>query len=69
MSIDLEVISNLNNYIISNNISLPKLAKEANLPYHNLWAILNHYNSIKVGDYVSICRALNEPIDFFIPKK
>ena len=69
MNIDIQVISNINNYIISNNISLPKLAKEANLPYHNLWAIINQYSSIKLGDYVSICRALNEPIDFFIPKK
>lgn len=67
MKIDQEVIKKIKQYIITNNISLTKLANEAKITYHNLWVILNQSHSIKLGDYIAICRAVKEPLDFFIP--
>ena len=63
------VINNIKNYIYANDISLSKLAKESGVSYHQIWAILNQSYTIKLGDYVAICRAFKEPIDFFIPKE
>lgn len=66
---DREVIKNINQYIITNDISIKKLADVSKIPYHRLWVILNKNYTVSVGDYVAICRAFEEPIDFFIPKE
>lgn len=68
MSVDKAVLNNIKQYIFDNDISMKKLAKESNIPYHRLWTILNQNSKITVGDYVAICRALFEPLDYFIPK-
>ena len=47
---------------------IQKLAKESNIPYHRLWTIINQNRKITVGDYVAICKALFEPLDYFIPE-
>ena len=68
MEIDQIVIKRIKEYIITNNISISKLATEARIPYHRLWLILNQSYTIKLGDYIAIVRAIKEPFDFFIPK-
>lgn len=68
MDIDRIIIENINQYISANDISPSKLAKESGMSYHKLWLILNKNYSIRVGDYYSICRAVKEPLDFFMPK-
>lgn len=65
---DKEIIENIKQYIIDNDISIKKLAKESKIPYHRLWMIINQNNKITVGDYVAICRAVFEPLEYFIPK-
>ena len=67
MELDQIIIKRIEQYIITNDISLSKLAKESKIPYHRLWAIFNQSNTIKLGDYIAICRAFKEPLDFFIP--
>ena len=66
MDIDTKVIVRIKYYIEKHDISLSKLAKASKISYHNLWVILNQNYSIKLGDYVAICKALNEPLDFFL---
>lgn len=68
-NVDREVIKNINNYIKEYNLSVSKIAKEAGISYHQLWCLLTKRGSIRIGDYVAICRAVREPFDFFIPKK
>lgn len=65
-SYDREVIKKINNYILEYNISIKKLANAANIPYHRLWTILNQSYSIKLSDYVGICKAFNEPVTKFL---
>ena len=67
--IDKEVIENIKRYIESNDISINKLSKEAGIPYHRIWLILNKNYAVKLGDYVAICKAFREPLDFFLPKE
>lgn len=64
-----KIIQNINNYILENNISLSKLAKAAGIKYNSLWVMLNKHKDVTLGNYVAICKALNEPFDFFIPKE
>lgn len=65
---DSKVIANINEYINLNNLSIKKIAEETGIGYHRLWSILGQSNSIKLGDYISICRAFHEPFDMFLPK-
>ena len=65
---DQEVINNIKEYILSNDISVRKLADEAGIAYHRLWSILKQNSSIKLSDYIAICKACHEPLDLFIPK-
>lgn len=67
MTVDKKVLDNIKQYIIDNDISIQKLAKESNIPYHRLWTIVNQNHKITIGDYVAICRACFEPLDRFIP--
>lgn len=68
MGADKKILDNIKQYIIDNDISIKKLAKESKIPYHRLWMIINQNNKITVGDYVAICRAVFEPLEYFIPK-
>lgn len=65
---DRDVIKNINDYIVTNNISISKLADAAHISYHRLWSILVKSYSIKLSDYIAICNAFHEPFDFFLPK-
>lgn len=67
MDIDKKVIENIKNYVEDNDISLNKLSKASGISYHRLWLILNKNYTVKLGDYISICKAFKEPFDFFIP--
>lgn len=69
MDFDREVIKNINNYIKEYNLSVSKIAKEAGISYHRLWCILTKSYSIKLSDYVAICRACCEPFETFFPEK
>ena len=65
---DKNVIDNIGQYIKDNDISLSKLSKATGIAYHSLWTILNQNDTIKLGDYIKICNAFDEPFDFFICK-
>lgn len=69
MDMDKAIIENIKDYIEDNDISINKLSKVSRIPYHRLWLILNKNYTIKLGDYIAICKAFREPFDFFIPKK
>ncbi len=64
-----KIIKNINDYISANNISLTKLAEASGFLYNTLWVILNKNKDITVKDYIAICKALNEPVEYFIPKE
>lgn len=66
---DKEVITNIKEYIKTNNLSVKKIAVASGITYHKLWSILTQSNSIKLSDYIAICSAFNEPFDTFLPKK
>ena len=65
---DREVIRNINQYILDNDLSIKKIANETGISYHRLWSILVKSGSIKLSDYIAICKACCEPIDYFLPK-
>ena len=65
---DNKVIANINAYINKHNLSIRKIAEETGIGYHRLWSILMQSNSIKLGDYIAICKACREPFDMFLPK-
>lgn len=62
------IIENIRRYIEVNDLSEKKIAKEAGIDYNHLWKILNKNKSIRLDDYVAICRAFREPLEKFIPK-
>lgn len=62
------IIDKINEYIEVNGLSVRKIAKEAGLDYNHLWKILKQNKTIKLDDYVAICRACKEPLEKFIPK-
>lgn len=66
--LDKKVVDNIRRYVADNDISIQKLAKESNIPYHRLWTIINQNRKITVGDYDAICKAVFEPLDYFIPE-
>jgi len=61
------IIKRIRDYIEDNDISIPKLSKATNIPYMRLWRILYRQYSIRLCDYIALCKAFNEPLDFFIP--
>lgn len=63
-----QILTRIKDYIATNNLSLPKIAKEAGLDYFKLWALLNRSQTIKLTDYVALCRAFREPLETFIPE-
>ena len=62
------IIDKINEYIEVNGLSVKKIAKEAGLDYNHLWKVLNRNKTIKLEDYVALCRAFREPMEKFIPK-
>lgn len=66
---DREVIKAINNYIYKNDLSIRKIAETSGISYHRLWVILNQGNTIKLSDYVAICKACCEPFDYFLLEK
>lgn len=61
-----QIQTRINDYIKTNNLSLPKIAKESGIDYYKLWSILNRNRDIKLTDYVALCRAFKEPLETFI---
>ena len=59
MTVDKKVLDNIKQYIFDNDISIQKLAKESNIPYHRLWTIINQNRKITVGSLTSTAK---EPI-------
>lgn len=68
ISINEAIIQNIKNYIEANDLSEKKIAKEAGLDYNHLWKILNKNKTIRLDDYVALCRAFRESLEKFIPK-
>lgn len=65
---DAEVLKRIRLYISMNDLDMKKTASEAGMTYIQLWSTLNRNKSIKLCDYVSLCRAFHEPLDTFLPK-
>lgn len=63
------VIDKINSYIYFHDLSLPKIANEAGLSYQNLYQLLHKNQTIKLREYVALCTAFEEPLDYFLPKK
>lgn len=63
-----KIIKNINDYLKKEGISVGELADFSGIKYNSLWKILNKNKTIRLEDYTAICKALNEPLDFFIPK-
>lgn len=59
---------NIKNYIEENGLSLSKISKASGITYNSLWGILHRRQSIRLDDYVALCRAFKEPLEKFIPK-
>lgn len=64
-----KIIKNINNYLKREGISVCELADFSGIKYNSLWNILNRNKTIRLEDYTAICKALNEPLDFFIPNE
>ncbi len=62
-----KIIQNIKLYIDYNNLSLTKIAREAGMTYIRLWSIMNRNQGLKLTDYISLCRAFQEPLERFIP--
>lgn len=63
---DREVSERISNYCRDNDISLRKLAKEAGLTNNQIYFITTHRSTISLDHYVRICKALKEPVDYFL---
>ena len=63
---DIKVIKRINDYIAGNGLSVSKIAKEVGMDYKTLWSLLNRNGSIKLSDYVDLCRAFKEPFEKFL---
>lgn len=63
---DRTALDKIKAYIEDNDLSIPKIAKEAGMTYIQLYCLLNRTQTINLGDYVAICRAFNEPLEKFI---
>ena len=63
---DNKVLNGINDYILTNGLSLRKIAEEAGMGYVQLWSLLKRNRSIKLNDYVALCRAFQEPFEKFL---
>lgn len=63
---DIKVIKRINDYILENELSVSKIAKEMKIEYKALWSLLHRNGSIKLNDYVNICKAFHEPFEKFL---
>lgn len=63
---DAKVKALLTQYIDRNNISLPKLAKAAGIPHSRLYRICYKESRISLEDYVRLCNATGEPLNYFL---
>ena len=64
-----KIIKNINNYLAKEGIPVGELASFSGIKYNSLWNILKRNKNIRIEDYTAICKALNKPMDFFIPKE
>ena len=65
-SFDESVIDKINDYIEINNLSHNKIAKAAGMTYNQLYQLRHKNQCIKLREYVSLCRAFNEPLEKFL---
>lgn len=65
-SFDTAVSGRIASYCRRNNISLRKLAKAAGLTNNQIYFITTSRGRINLEQYVNICNALNEPVDYFL---
>lgn len=63
---DRTVSGRIARYCKDNDISLRKLARAAGLTNNQIYFITTNRGRINLEQYVSICKALNEPIDYFL---
>lgn len=63
---DEKVIDKINDYIEKNNISHKKIAAEAGMTYSQLYQLRHKNQVIKLREYVSLCKAFNEPLEKFL---
>lgn len=63
---DKRVSERIAKYCRDNDISLRKLAREAGLTNNQIYFITTNRSTISLEHYIRICKALKEPIDYFI---
>ena len=60
------VVGRINDYISKNNLSLNKIADATGMTYAQLYQMTRFNQTIKLREYVALCRAFNEPFERFI---
>lgn len=65
-SFDEAVIDRINYYIDDNKLSHKKIASAAGMTYSQLYQLRHKNQTIKLREYVALCRAFNEPFERFI---
>lgn len=63
---DDQVITKIKDYCRINDISLSKLAKEAGLGNNQIYYLSCGKQIMTMEMYVKICKALKEPLDYFL---
>ena len=61
--------SNIKNYLIENGIKQSFVADKADLTVSQMSDICNDNRNIDVVTYWKICKALNQPLDKFLPRE
>jgi transcriptional regulator with XRE-family HTH domain len=61
--------SNIKNYLIENGIKQSFVADKADLTVSQMSDICNDNRNIDVVTYWKICKALNQPLDKFLPSE
>ena len=65
-SFDEAVIDRINSYIVENGLSHRKIAEAAGMTYSQLYQLRHKNQTIKLREYVALCKAFDEPLQRFL---
>lgn len=68
-SFDQAVAKRITDYCKKNNISMVKLAREAGITNNQIYFLTTSRARITLEMYVNICKALKEPITYFLKEE
>lgn len=63
---DQRVIENIKAYCKANDISLTKLAKASGMTGNQIYYLSSGKQTLTLDMYVRICKAVREPLDYFL---